>query len=249
MHVQKLISELNRLYLVPGALAPETLERRFLGHPGDPLSLVSPRGEVRGMVIPFRKIPDGTEGQHWARLCELANALQSELGLPAPAVSISALDGYGLWLSLQQPIALEPAQEFLEMLCAAYCPEIRLATSTAALAVELPPGLDQVTGKWAAFIHPDLGASFADEAGLEMAPPMAGQAALLEGLKSITPAQWKHAIEKLRPVRASVPLSAAPSVSGSAARPGLLLADATLEDIIRHLHSKNIEPTFRHLIK
>jgi hypothetical protein len=26
---------------------------------------------------------------------------------------------------------------------------------------------------------------------------------------------------------------------------GLLLKDATLEDIVRHLHAKNIEPTFR----
>ena len=29
---------------------------------------------------------------------------------------------------------------------------------------------------------------------------------------------------------------------------GLLLSEASLEDIIRHLHSKNIEPTFRHLL-
>jgi hypothetical protein len=28
----------------------------------------------------------------------------------------------------------------------------------------------------------------------------------------------------------------------------LLLRDATLEDIVRHLHAKNIEPTFRHLL-
>ena len=247
--MQKLISELNRLYLMPGALAPEVLERRFLGQPGDPVSLAGPHGEVRGLVIPFRKVPDGTEGQHWARLCELANVLQSELGLPAPAVSISALDGYGLWLSLQQPVALERAREFLEMLCAAYCPEVLIATNVVASVVEMPPSLDPVTGKWAAFIHPDLGASFADEAGLEMAPPMAGQAALLEGLKSITPAQLSHAIEKLRPVQANAPTSDAPSVPPSATRAGVLLADATLEDIIRHLHSKNIEPTFRHLIK
>jgi hypothetical protein len=29
---------------------------------------------------------------------------------------------------------------------------------------------------------------------------------------------------------------------------GLLLKDATLEDIVRFLHSKNIEPTFRHIL-
>ena len=33
-----------------------------------------------------------------------------------------------------------------------------------------------------------------------------------------------------------------------AADSGLLLVDASLEDIIRFLHSKNIEPTFRHLL-
>jgi hypothetical protein len=34
----------------------------------------------------------------------------------------------------------------------------------------------------------------------------------------------------------------------SAAPDGLLLKDATLEDIVRFLHAKNIEPTFRHLM-
>lgn len=29
---------------------------------------------------------------------------------------------------------------------------------------------------------------------------------------------------------------------------GLLLSEASLEDIVRHLHSKNIEPTFRHML-
>jgi hypothetical protein len=29
---------------------------------------------------------------------------------------------------------------------------------------------------------------------------------------------------------------------------GLLLKDATLDDIIQHLHERNIEPTFRHLL-
>ena len=30
---------------------------------------------------------------------------------------------------------------------------------------------------------------------------------------------------------------------------GLLLKDATLEDIIACLHARNIEPTFRHLLR
>jgi NADPH-dependent ferric siderophore reductase len=97
----------------------------------------------------------------------------------------------------------------------------------------LPPQLNQASGKWAAFIHPGMGASFAGDEGLEMPPPEAGQVALLEGLESATPAQFAHALARLRP-------------QGRAAE-GLLLRDATLEDIVKHLHSKNIEPTFRFL--
>jgi hypothetical protein len=32
----------------------------------------------------------------------------------------------------------------------------------------------------------------------------------------------------------------------SATAPGLLLQDASLEDIVRWLHARHIEPTFRH---
>jgi hypothetical protein len=93
-----------------------------------------------------------------------------------------------------------------------------------------------------------MGASFADESGLEMAPPFAGQAAFLEGLQSISEAQFLHAFEVLEQSHRAAPtVSAQPQVR-TAAADGLLLKDATLEDIVRFLHSKNIEPTFRHLM-
>jgi hypothetical protein len=97
----------------------------------------------------------------------------------------------------------------------------------------LPPRLNPASGKWSAFIHPGMGASFAGDEGLEMQPPEAGQVALLESLESASPAQFAQALARLRP-------------QGPAAE-GLLLKDATLEDIVRHLHAKNIEPTFRFL--
>lgn len=47
----------------------------------------------------------------------------------------------------------------------------------------------------------------------------------------------------------SVPVSEAIATSHtSATDSGLLLKDASLEDIIQFLHSKNIEPTFRHFL-
>jgi hypothetical protein len=90
----------------------------------------------------------------------------------------------------------------------------------------------------------------------------------LEGLDSIDAEQFRQALRKLEPRQAPAPASArAEAVSTAAldalaepqarsrtaaARPaaqpeGLLLKDATLEDIVRHLHAMNIEPTFRFL--
>jgi hypothetical protein len=45
-------------------------------------------------------------------------------------------------------------------------------------------------------------------------------------------------------------VKAAPAPVPSAATPqSLLLKDATLEDIVKHLHALGIEPTFRHALK
>lgn len=240
--MQKLISELTRLYLPPGALAPDVFERHMLGAQADAVRLATPDGMTRAIVIAFPRQGDD-DGAHWRVLCEVANALQGELGLPAPAVSISGVDGFGLWLSLETPVPAALVGQFVELLHDAYFPGIEVSTGAA---VELPPCRHAGTGKWAAFINPGLGASFTDESGLEMAPPFAGQAALLEGLHSITPAQFSRAMDILQPAHAAPGVSATPAATQSS--PSLLLKDATLEDIVRHLHAKNIEPTFRHLI-
>jgi hypothetical protein len=105
--------------------------------------------------------------------------------------------------------------------------------------VELPPSPNTAAGTWAAFIHPGMGASFADESGLDMAPPVAGQVAFLEGLDSIAPGQFRDALARLEaPV---APAVAPPPPTAD----GLLLKDATLEDIVRVLQARGIEPTFR----
>jgi hypothetical protein len=189
----------------------------------------------------------GADDQHWSLLCAVANALQAELGFPAPAVSVSAVDGYALWLSLEVPVPEAQARAFLELLRTAYFPEIDLGVDAVGGLVELPPCLHQATGKWAAFIHPGMGASFADESGLEMAPPFAGQSAFLEGLYCITAAQFQHALNILK--HADGAATMAPASVRPVTQEGLLLKDATLEDIVQFLHSKQIEPTFRHLIR
>ena len=249
--MQKLLAELFRLYITPDTLAPDALTRHILGDTSNAISLVSAQGGTRALAIAFDKTA-GHDDQHWTQLCDVANALQSELGLPAPAVSISGANGYRLWLSFDLPMPTAKLQSFLQLLHDAYFPDTVLAPDAASAMVELPPGLHPRSGKWAAFIHPGMGASFADESGLEMAPPLAGQAGFLEGLQSISAAQLAHALDVLQrtPAPAPVPAAVASAAAPQRALPadGLLLRDATLEDIIQFLHAKKIEPTFRHLL-
>lgn len=244
--MHKLIQELIRLYLAPGA-AVDALAQRIGGVATDAVDLAGADGTVRAIVIPFRKMRSGDEAAHWTLLCDVANALQTELDLPAPAVSVSGTDGYGLWLSLATPIAGAQALEFVALLRQAYFPDLKVALDGASTLVALPPCLNPASGKWAAFIHPGMGASFADESGLDMAPPLSGQVGFLEGLHSIDAVQLDAALSLLRqkqPVAPAVPVRNTPAAPAS-----LLLKDATLEDIVAFLHAKNIEPTFRHLVR
>ena len=246
--MQKLISELTRLYLPAGTLTPEVLAQHILGQTTVAINLTTDDGLTRAMVIAFDKTDDGEEAQHWSRLCAVANALQTQFGFPAPAVSVSGANGYGLWLSLAAPVPKAQAQKFLELLRKATFPDMDLRPDAVSAPVELPPCLHQSSGRWAAFIHPGMGASFADESGLEMAPPFAGQAAFLEGLHGISEVQFLHALKMLQQSHGAATMVSVPASERTVAPDGLLLKDATLEDIVRLLHSKHIEPTFRHLI-
>lgn len=129
--MHKLIAELMRLYLPADVLPSDILAL--------PVSLTGGDGQTRAMMIPFRKTKGADSEAHWTRLCEVANALQTTLKLPAPAVSISGGDAYYLWLSLATPVPAERAQAFLERLRDAYFPEVELAPDAVRAPVALPP--------------------------------------------------------------------------------------------------------------
>lgn len=240
--MEKLISELSRLYLVPGSPAAQALAQRGGGGPCAAVDLVSVDGLMRAIAIPFRKAP-GADEQHWERLCTVANGLQADFGFPAPAVSVASAGGFVLWLSLAVPVPVAAARRLVDGLGRLW-PDTLPDAAAVATPVELPPCLNGATGTWAAFIHPGMGASFADESGLDMPPPAAGQVAFLEGLDSITAEQFDAALARLEPP-APVPQAVAPAPRDAGTPDGLLLKDATLEDIVRALHARNIEPTFR----
>ena len=254
--MEKLIAELKRLYLPAYTTSPDALARHLLGQASVPADLATLDGRVRALAIPFVRAKGEHGEQHWQRLCDVANGVQADLGLPAPAVSIDGADGYRLWLSLAAPVPAEQARRFVDALRDRYCPEMHLPADVVGAQVALPPTLHPRTGKWAAFIHPGMGGSFADDPGLEMAPPLAGQLGFLENVESIAVQDFAQALERLAPGRGGqAEAPAAPAANDAApARdttfPGnLLLRDATLEDIVRFLHAQGIEPTFRHVLK
>lgn len=252
--MQTLISQLQRLYLRDGQEpGPAALAVQLAGEAGPTapaLRLAGGDGLLRTLVMAFGGKGDGA--QHWSALVTVANALQQELDLPAPAVSVSGGDTFHLWLSLATPVPLAQAQAFVALLRRVFLPDAGKVLASAPPAdladLPLPPYL-HASGKWSAFIHPGMGAAFADEAGLDMAPPAAGQLALLESVRSITAPQFAQALAKLQQHmgEAAAPvMPVMPAIAPETPPTGLLLQDATLEDIVRWLHARNIEPTFRH---
>jgi len=159
---------------------------RLYGQPGEP----------RALLLGFRRTAD------WERAASIWQAIQEELELPAPAISVSVADGYRLWLSLATPLPAPEAQAFLEALRGKYLAD--LAQGKLELLVGEPgslspvPALDPASGKWSAFIDPSMGAMFVEEPGLEMAPSLDRQADMLAGLHSIGSEALRRATESLR---------------------------------------------------
>ncbi len=163
---------------------------------------LAPEGLVRALVLELARPAD------WGLLSPVWRGLQTDLALPAPAVIVSGVDGYQLWLSLAEPVPLAEAATFLEALRRHYLAEvapqrIRLTPALAAPASQpaLPvPSQQLATGYWSAFVAPDLAPIFADEPWLDQPPSPEAQASVLAGLQSIKAAAFAAALARLRPV-------------------------------------------------
>lgn len=214
--MNKLISELQRLYFLQdqqshsqnlndggaiayaaeGPLTPAIVTKSLAGELTVGLNLVSPAGMARAMVVSFARATD------WEQVANLYQALQDELDLPAPGVSVSGRKGYSLWFSLAEALPLAQIQAFLAALRLKYLADIPLAhleLQPDALAIKtLAPTRHNATGKWSAFIDPSMGSMFIVEPGLEMAPILDRQAGMLAGLKSIKTANFQSALSILQ---------------------------------------------------
>src|SRR5450830_1551079 len=158
--MNRLQSELCRLYLPPGAEPPQgdATELALSGHDG----------EQRAAVLELARPAD------WPALSAVWQGVQADLGLPAPAIAINGLDGYQLWFSWTQPLPLEQAQAFLQALCERYLPgvparRLRLLPQPGQGVAQVP-ALRPDTGLWSAFVAPDLAAVFGDEPAIDLPP-------------------------------------------------------------------------------
>lgn len=208
--MNRLSSELQRLYTCAHAAA---------GHA--PAHTVTPDGLTRCLVLQL-----GSPAA-WAPVSRLWRALQADLHLPAPAIAIDGANGYQLWLSLQQPVTVEQAHQFLVGLRQRYLPEVpdqRLqlwpqsnppvyAHAPPVPALQPPQGGGPDGERWSAYVAPDLAPVFEDNPSLDLPPGSDGQADLLSTLKSISPDAWAQALQTLAPLPPVVPAMPSPGPS------------------------------------
>jgi hypothetical protein len=156
------------------------------------------------------------------------HGVQTELGLPAPAIAISGTDGLQLWFSLAEPIPAARAHAFLERLRARFLPDIepgRLRLMPASDAsvrgqdrhARPVPALQEQTGNWSAFVAADLAPVFGSTPWLDIPPSEEGQAALLRGLDVMTRPVFEAAWETLGPGTPPTPPTAAMASSNEEA--------------------------------
>lgn len=237
--MSKLIAELQRLYflrdqqwhsrtldaaggatyLAEGAFSPVIMAKVLAGEAGAGLDLVSPEGMARVMALCFKRAGD------WDLVANLYQAVQNDLNLPAPAVSVSGRAGYRIWFSLIELVAVTEAWSFLEALRVKYLldipsPCLELHPDAGRSSVTLVPALHHATGKWSAFIDPSMGSMFVVEPGLEMAPNLERQASMLAALESTKAGAFQRALGILR-AEAELADKPAPILEGGPA--GLLV--------------------------
>lgn len=147
------------------------------------------QGRVRALVFEVAAPAD------WSVLAPVAQAVQEDLDLPAPAIAVSGTDGLQLWFSCAEAVTVDEAQAFLEALRVRYLSAVkatRVRTPTAR-----PVPREQADGNWSAFIAPGLAPVFADTPWLDIPPSDEGQADLLAGLRSASAAQFAAAMARL----------------------------------------------------
>ncbi len=174
--MNRLNTQLHRLYASPSSA---------------PNGEMSPE-QVRGLVIELRRPAD------WDALRAVWQGVQTDFGWPEPAIAVDGNDAFQLWFSLAEPVGVRVATALLDLLVTRYgLPDTprRLALGWVGGPKRDGSGLwslptpirHPVSGRWSAFVAPDLARIFSDEPGLDLPPREDAQAELLSGLISVSP--------------------------------------------------------------
>lgn len=173
------------------------------GSESEVINLVNSAGQVRAMVLELARPAD------WNALGAVWRGVQTDLELPAPAIAVNGVDGYQLWFSVVEPIALAEAQAFLEALRLRYLASVATARVSMWPASDasaqhgvcharLVPAVQADTGHWSAFVAPDLASIFADEPWLDLTPSPQAQAGVLSGMQGIKPTDFLRALSRMQ---------------------------------------------------
>lgn len=250
--MNRLQAELHRLYLPHG----EPSERQDAAC--ETLSLTGADGRVRAMVVEL------AQQAGWDGVAALWQGVQDDLDLPAPAIAVSGIDGYQVWFSLADPVPVAQALDFLEALRRRYLgaiapkhirmkPQAGDSATGQAQHARLVPARQGESGRWSAFVAAGLAGMFADEPWLDLPPSPDAQAKLLSRLKSIAPAEFRLAQDRLRPVvsptsRAAASVAAEPTGAGDGQDPKRFLlavmGDPAIEMHLRIEAAKALLPYF-----
>jgi hypothetical protein len=222
----RLQAQWQRLYLphpeAEGAPQAQLGDDPSEAHAAHEPSLIDTQGRVRALVLTLSGPAD------WSVLSRVWHGVQADLAWPAPGIAVSGSDACQLWFSLQAPVSVEQAHALLAALRMRYLAHIKPArvgllprpdtqAPHQASHADRVPARPGEAKQWSAFVAPDLAPMFDETPWLDMPPSPEGQADLLAGLRSITPAAWMDALQWLEPPDLSsaavAPLSTEPAAA------------------------------------
>ena len=191
-------------------------------------------GRVRTLVLGISGPAD------WPVLAAVWRGVQTELNWPAPAIAINGVDAFELWMPLQVAVSQDEARRGLQHLCARYLSDVAPARwrlwpaldEGLSATPQAQPQLHAATGRWSAFVAPDLAAVFGDDPSLDLPPGDDAQAEVLARIQPIPANEWQRAIASAAP---PVTQAATPPTAHDEPRRFLLsvMNDATVDMALR----------------
>jgi hypothetical protein len=177
-------------------------------HDSEPGALLDAAGaNTRALVVEWGRPGD------WPALAALWQAVQTEIGWPAPLIALNGRDAFQLWVPLAELVPAAVAHQIARALASRWLPRLppgamaqRLAcwpqrdeagVSPWGHAAQVPARQAGAEPRWSAFVSPDLAALFGNEPALDIDPGDEAQAELMARHQPVSAALWARARQML----------------------------------------------------